>query len=52
MRAIINRRGSTATEYVLIAALIGAALVVAIQNLGSIVAALHAVVQAMTSAAL
>lgn len=52
MYSLRTRRGSTATEYALIAALLGAALVAAILNLGSIVGALHNVVQTLASAAL
>lgn len=48
----LGRRGSTATEYALIAALLGAGLAIAIGNLGAVVGVLHQVVATLASAAL
>lgn len=47
-----DRRGSTATEYALIAALLGAGLVVAVTNLGAITETLFSIVEVLASAAL
>jgi Flp pilus assembly pilin Flp len=47
-----ERQGSTATEYALIAALLGAGLVVAVANLGAITETLFSIVEVLASAVL
>lgn len=50
MLSFRTRRGSTATEYALIAALVGAVLVAAILNLGTITEVMYTLVQVMITA--
>ncbi len=47
-----HRQGSNAIEYALIAALLGAGLVVAITNMGAITQMLFSIVEVLASAAL
>ncbi|HNC95554.1 MAG TPA: Flp family type IVb pilin [Myxococcota bacterium] len=52
MQRTHHRQGSNAIEYALIAAVLGAGLVVAITNLGAITGVLFGIVETLSTAAL